>query len=197
MRIIVRMRNTLLFLLFSGIAFYSTGQTHELALVASPLDKIENTQIGVMYLRTLGGSSWQLRTIGHLHIDTDKEVRDGKDVAAGGKIGYQLAVGAQSNAYLGRKGRSSVYIATDLYWNSAFVKEQGQNYYGYFYDFGLMPSLGLKTKVSGPLHAFAELRANLNVNLQEYTAPGDEENSDQRLSFESLDHFAIGLSYKL
>lgn len=64
---------------------------------------------------------------------------------------------------------------------------------GIFWNFGLRPTLGVSYEPFSNIRFSIESRTNLNVNLQDYNAKGN--NADQRYTFSLVDHMAVGLGY--
>ncbi|MFY0643686.1 MAG: hypothetical protein JXR19_04400 [Bacteroidia bacterium] len=190
------MRKSILCLLITVfcLSFYSSkAQQNEIGLVFSPLNK-EDIGAGLWY-KQVWNHELSLRLLASFSMDTDKEIRSDSATLRGGEVAYSLGVGIQKNLPLGKRKNLSAYIACDGYWNSAFIREPWETYYGYHFNFGLMPLAGLQFTPYDRLRISLESRANFNVNLQEYSAEG--ENYDRRFSFNGFDHLAFGIGYLL
>lgn len=186
---------SLIIFLFS-IATTALSQTrpNELALTIAPLKFNKSTDYSMLYRRTLKNNK-HLRLNASFFVDTDKEVRTDTVTYHEGTVAYTLGVGLQKDLFIEDLDAVNAYVAIDGYWSSKFSQENGQTYYGYFWDLGARPIVGLSYKPFRNIRISLESQANFNVNLQEYTAPGDFEDKDTRFTFTTLDRMALNIGY--
>ena len=193
-RNIVLMRKPLLWMIifvFCSFSESANAQQNEAGMVFSPLLQ-KDLGAGLWYKQVLT-HQYSMRMFASFSMDTDKEVRNDSVSLKQGSVSYTLALGLQRNLPLGSNKILAAYIACDGYWNSSFKRAASESYYGYYYNFGLMPLAGLQFTPYDKLRLSLESRANFNVNLQEYSAEGD--NFDRRYSFKGFDHLAFGIGY--
>ncbi len=186
---------SLIILLFS-FAAASFGQTrpNELALTIAPLKFNKSTDYSLLYRRSIKNNK-HLRLGASFYADTDKEVRTDTVVYHQGTVAYTLAAGLQKDLFIADLDEVNAYVAMDGYWNSKFYQEDGQTYYGYFWDFGARPIVGIAYKPFRNIRVSLESQANINVNLQEYTAEGDFVDKDTRFTFTTLDRLALNIGF--
>lgn len=165
---------------------------HELALSAAPLQFKKMPQYDILYRYQLN-DKLKLRVILGAGVNTRKEIRYDSITLNTGRVRYSLAAGLQRSLYIDDLEKVQAYVAVDGYWNSMFKREDYHTYYGYYWDFGVRPLAGVQYTPWTNIRLSIESRGDLNVNLQEYTAPGD--NSDQRIRFRTFDQFALNIGY--
>lgn len=170
------------------------AQSNQIALVASPVFGDGDMDISGMYLRDLRSHNWQLRGGIGFELKVDKQVREDLTVVDQREISHQLFLGVQYTTFHGKKGRHEVYLAEDVYLNSLHSWAKADDVYVYYYNFGFRPALGYAYSINRPLRVFAELRADLNINLQPYSGEGS--NYDRNYQFKSFDQLAIGMGYR-
>lgn len=182
----------LLLVLIFVLPAIAQKKSNELAISVAPLNfkKVSNYQM--MYRRSID-NNLKLRAGLKFSMDTDKELRNDTVTLAKGTVQYDISFGIQKDLSIGDLDKVTLYIATDGYWDSRFNREAHETYYGYFWSFGLKPSVGIAYEPFNNIRLSFESRANFNVNLQEYSAPG--ENKDTRYSFKSLDQLAVNIGY--
>ncbi len=168
-------------------------QSNEIALVIAPLKFDDESSYQLLYRRSLPKENWKLRVGLRLLIDTDKETRADTISTNTGTVQYDLSAGFQRDLRIVGLKKIKGYAALDGYWNSDFRQSASSDYYGYFWNFGLRPTLGVSYEPFSNIRFSIESRTNLNVNLQDYNAKGN--NADQRYTFSLVDHMAVGLGY--
>ncbi|MBT8327231.1 MAG: hypothetical protein KJP21_05875 [Bacteroidia bacterium] len=188
------MKKTVFSLLFLSFCILASAQNHknEIALVIAPLKFQEATSYQTMYRRVLK-ENLKFRTSLRLYADTDKEIRSDTLSSNQGTVQYDLAFGIQKDLTIGDLDDLKLYVATDAYYNSEFNRKSHETFYGYYWNFGLRPIAGISYEPFHNIRLSLESRANFNVNLQEYSAPGD--NADTRFTFKPMDQLAISLGY--
>ena len=188
--------NKYILLIVIVLATVSTVQAqklnNEVALVVAPLKFGQQSSYQLLYRKSVK-EDLQLRAGLRVFVQTDKETRTDSVVTNKGTVQYDFSIGIQKNLLIEDLEFVNLYVASDLYFNSAFNRVQGQDYYGYYWSTGIKPLVGVSYKPFDNIRLSFESRANLNVNLQEYDGTGS--NSDQRVSFRPLDQLAIGLGY--
>lgn len=189
------MKKILLFILLSfGFGVSSQAQLkNDLSLVIAPLKFDDPSSYQMLYRRELKKEDWKLRAGLRLLIDTDKETREDTLFSNAGTIQYDLSVGLQRDLKIVGLEQIKGYIALDGYWNSDLRQSISSDYYGYFWNTGVRPTVGVAYEPFKNIRLSFESRSNFNVNLQDYNAKGN--NADQRFTFSPLDHLALGLGY--
>ncbi len=152
----------------------------------------EDTEMGLWYKYPINYTS-SLRSTVIMDFGIDRETRSDTLSTNQGSVAYLIALGWQNATVLDKAKQWSLYAGFDAYWDSEFVKPQGQDYYGYFYNLGFNPLAGLSYTPYKKFRISLEVKADLNLNFQSYSAEG--ENYDRKFSMNSLDHFALGLGY--
>lgn len=184
-------------LCFSCATLFSFGQNkHELGLNL-PLLKLKSPELS-LYHKYSFNREFELRSFIGFQMQTDKEIRSDSISFNEGYIAYQLALGLQRNLDIIGADKFTFYCGTDAYLNSKFIKEDGQSYYGYFYNFGFRPAVGISYRPLSQIAISLESRALLNFNTQAYSANDQNSvgtNYDRRVSFKSFDHTALMLAY--
>jgi len=165
---------------------------NEVALVVAPLKLNQQSSYQLLYRKSIKGDL-QLRAGLRIFVQTDKETRTDTVVTNRGTVQYDISLGIQKDLSIMDVKFVNLYLASDLYFNSAFNRVQGQDYYGYYWSTGVKPVVGVAYQPCDNIRLSLESRANLNINLQQYEGTGI--NSDQRVSFRPLDQLAIGLGY--
>jgi hypothetical protein len=165
---------------------------NEVALVIAPLKFSQQSSYQLLYRKNLN-EDLQLRAGLRAFVQTDKETRTDTVITNKGTVQYDISIGIQKDLSIKDVEFVNLYMASDLYFNSAFNRVQGQDYYGYYWSTGIKPLVGISYKPFDNIRLSFESRANLNVNLQQYDGTGS--NSDQRVSFRPLDQLAIGVGY--
>lgn len=170
------------------------AQSNQLSLVASPINRVDDLNVSVLYHHELASHRWQLRSGLGFELGSEKQVRQDEVVVDQHDVSHQLSVGLQYSTFHGEKGRHEVYLCKDVYLNSRHSKTIDQEVYVYYYNFGVRPALGYAYSLNRPLRLFAELRADLNINPQAYS--GEGENYDRVYRFKSFDQLAFGVGYR-
>jgi len=187
------MRKTItLVLCIIGLGLYAQSNVNEVALVVAPLKFKEQSSYQVLYRRALANNSIKLRGGLRTLVDTDKEIRDTLE-SSQGSIQFDLSAGIQKDLKVGDLEDVSLYTGIDGYYNSEFNRKSYEDYYGYYWSFGVKPLVGISYEPFSNIRLSLESRANFNVNLQQYSAPG--ENKDERYTFRPLDQLAVGIGY--
>lgn len=186
-----------LIVLFLPILFFATSSfaqnlNNEVNLVISPLKLDEQSSYQLLYRRSLK-NDFMWRAGLRVFAQTDKETRADSVTLNRGTVQYDLSLGIQKNLEISGVEFINVYVGSDVYYNSAFNRSQGQDYYGYFWSTGIKPLFGLAYTPFDNIKLSLESRANLNFNFQKYE--GTASNLDQRVSFRPLDQLALGLGY--
>ncbi|PCJ66407.1 MAG: hypothetical protein COA58_06420 [Bacteroidetes bacterium] len=192
--LVPKMRNTItLIFCFASFLLFAQRNNNEAALVIAPLKFKEQSSYQLLYRRTLSNELIKLRGGLRLLIDTDKEIRSDTLSNNQGSIQYDVSLGIQRDLSIGDLEKVNLYTGIDGYYNSEFNQKSYETYYGYYWSFGLKPLMGVSYEPFDNIRLSFESRANLNVNLQEYSASGV--NKDERVSFRPLDQLAIGIGY--
>ncbi len=165
---------------------------NEVALVVAPLKLNQQSSYQFLY-RKSAKADLHLRAGLRIFVQTDKETRTDTVVTNSGTVQYDISLGIQKDLSIMDVKFVNLYMASDLYFNSAFNRVQGQDYYGYYWSTGIKPLVGVSYQPLDNIRLSLESRANLNINLQQYEGTGND--SDQRVSFRPLDQLAIGLGY--
>jgi len=188
--------NKYILLIVIVLATFSTvlaqKSNNEVALVIAPLKFSQQSSYQLLYRKNLN-EDLQLRAGLRAFVQTDKETRTDTVITNKGTVQYDISIGIQKDLSIKDVEFVNLYMASDLYFNSAFNRVQGQDYYGYYWSTGIKPLVGISYKPFDNIRLSFESRANLNVNLQQYDGTGS--NSDQRVSFRPLDQLAIGVGY--
>ena len=182
----------ILLLLPFSLFTYSQNHKNEVALVIAPLQFNEATSYQTMYRRVLK-EDLKVRLGIRLYADTDKELRSDTVSFVQGTVQYDLSAGIQRDLAIGDLEDLKLYIATDAYYNSEFNRKSHETFYGYYWNFGLRPIAGIAYEPFHNIRLSFESRANFNVNLQQYSAPG--ENVDTRFTFKPMDQLALSIGY--
>jgi hypothetical protein len=166
---------------------------NEVALVISPLKFKDASSYQAMYRHSLKKDMWSLRGGARVFVNTDKEIRSDTLSTRSGTVQYDLSVGIQYKLPISNLEKLYLYSASDLYFNSEFNQKSYETYYGYYWSFGVKPIFGLSYEPFDNIRLSLESRGDFNVNLQDYSAPG--ENRDQRFNFNPAKQLALGLGY--
>lgn len=183
----------LIFIFLSFVGSLKAQRVNEIALIVAPLKFEEQSSYQLLYRRQLKKEDWKLRAGLRLLVDTDKETRLDTVFRNEGTIQYDLSAGVQRNLNIEGLEKIKGYVGLDGYWNSDFRQTNSSDYYGYFWNLGLRPTVGVSYEPLKNIRLSVESRSNFNVNLQDYNARGN--NADQRFTFNPLDHLALGLGY--
>ena len=176
-----------------AISLNSFAQKNEIALVVAPLKFEEQSSYQTMYRRALN-EKYVLRAGLRVLVDTDKETRNDTTLSfIAGIIQYDLSVGVQRKLILGDLEKVYLYAGVDGYFNSEFNRKSYETYYGYYWSMGVKPLVGLAYEPLENVRLSFEYRSNFNVNLQDYSAPG--ENIDRRFTYRPLDQLGLGIGY--
>ena len=183
---------TLLIALLSSSVLWGQTSQNEIAASVELNNLGKDASYNVLYRRALANEKhWRLT--GGLSLNTAKEVRSDSISLREGHVSYTLATGIQKDLSLEGIEVLKTYIALDGYWNSAFKKADYEGYYGYYWNFGFRPILGVSFEPSENLRLSLESNGNFNVNLQQYEGKGL--NRDTRLSFATFDVLVLNLGY--
>lgn len=186
------MKNILTTLLLF-IGFFVSGQNINQVDLMLDLKQIDDqSSYQLMYKRQISNVI-TLRGGLSLFIDTDKETRSDTLSFQSGTVMYDLSMGFQRDLKLDGFDHIKLFIGMDGYWNSTLNQKPYETYYGYYWNVGLKPLVGLYYDPIKNIRLSVESRANLNFNFQQYSAPG--ENIDQRVNFRSLDQLVLGIGY--
>lgn len=180
-----------LVLLFTGL-FVSGQNKHQVDLILDLTDIDDQSIYQLMYKRAINNSI-VLRGGLSMFIDTDKEIRSDTLASESGTVMYNLSLGFQKQLKLDGFDLIKLYAGVDGYWNSTLNQKPYETYYGYYWNIGLKPFVGLYYDPIKNIRLSVESRSNLNLNFQQYSAPG--ENIDERISFKPIDQIAIGIGY--
>lgn len=184
----------LVFLVLSCIGSYAQDLKNEVALVIAPLDFEESSSYQMMYRRDLSGlDDIQFRGGLRLVVDTDKETRSDTLAYNRGSVVYDLSVGLQKDLGIGDLEKVFLYTGSDAYFNSELRRELHETFYGYYWNFGLRPIVGISYTPFENIRVSLESRADFNVNLQSYSAEGV--NEDARVSFMAFKEVGLALGY--
>jgi hypothetical protein len=188
--------NKYILLIVIVLATFSTGLAqklnNEVALVVAPLKFSQQSSYQLLYRKSLK-EDLKLRAGLRAFAQIDKETRTDTVITNRGTVQYDISIGIQKDLSIKDVEFVNLYMASDLYFNSAFNRGQEQDYYGYYWSTGIKPLVGVSYKPFDNIRLSFESRANLNVNMQQYDGTGS--NNDQRVSFRPLDQLAIGLGY--
>ena len=178
----------------SGTAFSQLNR-NEVTLVISPVKLDEQSSYSLLYRKALKDKkNWSLRSGMRLLIDTDKETREDSSLSSNeGTVQLDLSAGLQRKLVIESLDKIYLYAGMDGYFNSEFNRKSYETYYGYYWDFGLRPLVGVSYEPFANIRFSLESQSNMNINLQEYSAPGT--NKDQRITFNPLNQLAIGFGY--
>lgn len=146
-----------------------------------------------MYRRTLRDNSVKLRAGLRLYANSSKETRSDTVSSQFGSFQYDISVGIQKDLRIGDLERVKLYTAVDGYWNSELRRNREDTYYGYYWNFGIKPTLGIGYKPFENIMISMESRANANINLQDYSAAGV--NHDRKFSLRPMDQVVLGIGY--
>ena len=184
----------LFFLPFVFISLITYAQTNinELALVISPLKLEEATNYQLLYRRNLD-ENLLLRAGGRFFVETVKSTRSDTISSNFGSVQYDLSIGLQKNLSIQDLDKLYLYAAIDGYWNSEFNRKDYETYYGYYWNFGLKPIAGIAYEPFENIRLSLESKADFNINLQQYSAPGV--NKDNKFSFSPLRQLGLSLGY--
>ena len=183
---------TLIVLVFLVISVKAQNK-NEVALLISPL-KFENANsYQAMYRHSLRNETWSLRGGARVLVNTDKEIRSDTLSTRSGTVQYDLSVGIQYKLPISNLEKIYLYGASDVYFNSEFNQKAYETYYGYYWSFGVKPIFGLSYEPFENIRLSLESRGDFNINLQYYSAPG--ENKDQRFNFNPAKQLALGFGY--
>jgi len=123
------------------------GQTkrNDISLVISPIKWEEQSSYQLLYRRSLkSDSKWTLRAGFRSLVDTDKETRADSGTSTNqGTVQFDLSLGAQRKLIIENLDKLYLYAGSDGYLNSDFRRQLNETYYGYFWDFGFAPHVGL------------------------------------------------------
>jgi hypothetical protein len=184
-----------LFLLtFAFLPFIGLAQLkNEVSLVISPLKFSEQSSYELLYKRQLPNKLWSLRSGFSLLVDTDREVRDDSTTLNRGTVSYVVRAGLQRKLMLDDIDKLYAYVGSDMYWQSEFLRQPGDTYYGYLWSIGTTPVVGLSFEPIKNIRLSLESRSDFNLNFQKYES--DLENKDTRVSFTPVYQLAIGIGY--
>jgi len=178
-------------LLFIGL-FVSGQNINQVDLMLDLKQIDDQSSYQLMYKRKISNVI-TLRGGLSLFIDTDKETRSDTLSFQSGTVMYDLSMGFQRDLKLDGFDHIKLFVGMDGYWNSTLNQKPYETYYGYYWNVGLKPLVGLYYDPIKNIRLSVESRANLNFNFQQYSAPG--ENIDQRVNFRSLDQLVLGIGY--
>jgi hypothetical protein len=186
----------LILALFICVSILSNAQSlekNEIGLVVSPLKFAQQESYGLRYLRTIN-KDLSVRAGLRIYANTNREVRNDTIATSFGTIQYDIRLGLQRSLDLGSFELIKPYVAGDFSFNSELKKESYESYYGYYWNMSLNPVVGLESEPVHRLRVYFEAGGDLNVNLQEYSAPG--ENYDRKFSYNPIGYLALGIGYK-
>jgi len=178
-------------LILFGLCSYAQ-QKNELNLMFDLTDVRNQSNYQLMYKHNFDAAN-SLRGGFSLFIDTDKEIRNDSLSSQSGTISYDLSLGVQRILKLEGTDVVHLFVGVDGYWNSTFNQKTYETYYGYYWNVGIKPLVGLYYDPLENIRLSIESRSRLNFNFQEYSAPG--ENKDQRVNFNPLNQLSIGIGY--
>ena len=183
----------ILTLVFIFIGLFVSGQNkNQVDLIIDLTQLKEQSSYQLMYKRLMDNSVF-LRGGLSLLIDTDKETRSDTLFSESGLVVYNLSLGFHKELKLEGFDLIKLYAGMDGYWNSTLNQKPNETYYGYYWNIGLKPLVGLYYDPIKNIRLSVESRSNFNLNFQQYSAPG--ENIDRRVSFRPIDQIAIGIGY--
>ena len=186
--------NRLLILVLATFPFISNAQyRNDASLVISPLKMEEQSSYQLMYRRQLPNKLWNLRASMGILVNTDKEVRNDSTALNSGSVSYTLAAGGQRKLVLEDIKKAYAYIGSDVYWQSQFLRNPTDTYYGYYWNVGTTPLVGISYEPIKNIRLSLESRSDFNLNFQKYDA--ETANKDTRVSFKPLNQLALGLGY--
>lgn len=165
------------------------------SLYLSPIQLNETSNYGLLFTRSIDKTT-NVRVGLRVYVDTDKETRLDSVSLNEGRIEYDIRFGIQKMYPLGSFEKLQLYGSVDAYYNSMLKRESYETYYGYFWDFGFNPIIGLQYEPLNNVSIFAEAGSDLNLNFQEYSVTGPTKNSDSRVTYDPLGHLALGIGYK-
>jgi hypothetical protein len=186
------MKNILIILLLLTGLFVSGQNANQVDLVLDLTQIDDQSSYQLMYKRQINNSI-TLRGGFSLFIDMDKETRSDTLSLQRGTVMYNLSAGFQRDLKLEGFDHIKLYMGIDGYWNSTLDRKPYETYYGYYWNIGLKPLVGMYYDPIKNIRLSVESRANFNFNFQQYSAPGD--NIDQRLDFRSFDQLTFGIGY--
>ncbi len=188
------MRIVVIFFLvfFSALTVNAQSLDNEIAVLVAPLKLDDKSNYQLMYKRSLP-ENLKLRSGLRLLVNTDKTLRSDSVIVESGSFGYNLSLGIQKDLQIGDLEKMYLYAGSDLYWNSEFNRKTHESYYGYYWNFGTKPLLGVSYEPFSNIRLSFESRANFNINLQEYSAAG--ENYDRKYKFSVVDELALSVGY--
>lgn len=189
---VYNMKNILIILLLLTGLFVSGQNANQVDLVLDLTQIDDQSSYQLMYKRQINNSI-TLRGGFSLFIDMDKETRSDTLSLQRGTVMYNLSAGFQRDLKLEGFDHIKLYMGIDGYWNSTLDRKPYETYYGYYWNIGLKPLVGMYYDPIKNIRLSVESRANFNFNFQQYSAPGD--NIDQRLDFRSLDQLTFGIGY--
>lgn len=190
------MKKVLVLTFLAMVVFVSTSvaqSKNELTLIISSLDLEDQSSYQSMYRRTLRDNSVKLRAGLRLYANSSKETRSDTVSSQFGSFQYDISVGIQKDLRIGDLERVKLYTAVDGYWNSELRRNREDTYYGYYWNFGIKPTLGIGYKPFENIMISMESRANANINLQDYSAAGV--NHDRKFSLRPMDQVVLGIGY--
>ncbi|MGB0850799.1 MAG: hypothetical protein ACPGTP_06100 [Bacteroidia bacterium] len=172
----------------------SMAQTkNELTLIISSLELKEQGSYQGMYRRTLKDNTLKFRAGLRLYANSSKETRSDTLSSQFGSFQYDVSIGIQKDLKIGDLDKVKLYTAFDGYLNSELRRNRLDTYYGYYWNFGFKPTLGIGYTPFENIMISVESRANANINLQDYSAPGV--NHDRKFSLRPMDQVVLGLGY--
>ncbi|HCD68129.1 MAG TPA: hypothetical protein DEQ56_06595 [Bacteroidetes bacterium] len=166
---------------------------NEVALVISPLKFKDAASYRALYRHGLKNENLSLRGGVRVLINTNKEIRSDTLSTRSGTVQYDLSAGVQYKLPISSLDKIYLYGASDAYFNSEFDQKAYETYYGYYWSFGVKPIFGLSYEPFDNIRLSLESRGDFNINLQDYSAPG--ENRDQRFNFNPANQLALGFGY--
>jgi hypothetical protein len=184
----------LLILILASLPFITMAQfKNDVSLVVSPLKFKEQSSYELLYRRQLPNKLWNLRAGMSMSVDTDKEIRNDSTTLNKGSIAYTLSAGIQRKLILEDIKKVYVYLGSELYWQSEFLRNPSDTYYGYYWSIGTTPVVGVSYEPIRNIRLSLESRSDFNLNFQQYES--EAENRDTRVSFKPLNQLAIGIGY--
>tara|TARA_B100001059_G_scaffold63629_1_gene59557 strand:+ start:1411 stop:1977 length:567 start_codon:yes stop_codon:yes gene_type:complete len=183
----------ILTLVFLFIGLFVSGQNkNQVDLILDLTELKEQSSYQLMFKRLINNSV-VLRSGLSLFIDTDKETRSDTLFSESGLVVYNLSLGIHKELKLEGFNLIKLYAGIDGYWNSTLNQKSYETYYGYYWNVGLKPLVGLYYDPIKNIRLSLESRSNFNLNFQQYSAPG--ENIDRRVNFRPIDQIAVGIGY--
>jgi hypothetical protein len=183
-----------------GFGTSAYGQQKELALYCSPIE-IDNPENFKLLYKHYVNKNLALRFGFGATVQIDKETRNDTVTLIQGKVtnawslGFQreLELGSSSSRLTNKSKSTRFYVGADAYYNSEWNRRSSETYYGYYWNFGVTPVAGISINPFKRVKVSLEALGNFNVNLQEYSAPGD--NFDNRIQFRLYDRGALSIGY--